>query len=204
MAKPMQREPGSALHIHQSIVDTSTGRNIFSKEDGSEHERFRHFIGGLQRYTPGAIACFAPSVNSYRRFAPDIAAPINVHWGYENRTTGIRVPDSGPESRRVENRFPGADANPYVAIAVSLACGYLGMKQKIKPSEPHRGDAFLEHITVARSLEEALRLLEEDSDLHKVLGARFVKAYVAVKKEEFEAFNKVISSWEREYLLLNV
>lgn len=204
MAKPMQREPGSALHIHQSIVDAKTGRNIFSKEDGSEHERFRHFIGGLQRYTPGAIACFAPSVNSYRRFAPDIAAPINVHWGYENRTTGIRVPDSGPEARRVENRFPGADANPYVAIAVSLACGYLGMKQKIKPSEPHRGDAFQEHITVARSLEEALRLLEEDSDLHKVLGARFVKAYVAVKNEEFEAFNKVISSWEREYLLLNV
>jgi len=204
MAKPMQREPGSALHIHQSVVDARTGKNIFSKEDGSEHERFRHFIGGLQRYTPGAIACFAPSVNSYRRFAPDIAAPINVHWGYENRTTGIRVPDAGPESRRVENRFPGADANPYVAIAVSLACGYLGMKQKIKPSEPHRGDAFQEHITVARSLEEALRLLEEDSDLHKVLGARFVKAYIAVKNEEFEAFNKVISSWEREYLLLNV
>jgi glutamine synthetase len=82
--------------------------------------------------------------------------------------------------------------------------GYLGMKKKIKPSDPHRGDAFLEHITVARGLEEALRLMEEDSDLHKVLGARFVKAYCAVKNEEFEAFNKVISSWEREYLLLNV
>lgn len=204
MAKPMQREPGSAMHIHQSIVDSHTGQNIFSNEDGSENDCFRHFIGGLQRYTPGAIACFAPSVNSYRRFAPDIAAPINVHWGYENRTTGIRVPDSGPEARRVENRFPGADANPYVAIAVSLACGYLGMKQKIRPSDPHTGDAFQEDITVARGLEEALRLLEEDSDLHEVLGPRFVKAYIAVKNEEFEAFNKVISSWEREYLLLNV
>jgi glutamine synthetase len=114
------------------------------------------------------------------------------------------VPDSGPEARRVENRFPGADVNPYVAIAVSLACGYLGMKQKINPSNPHTGDAFLEPITVARNLEEALRRLEEVSDLHKVLGSRFVKAYCAVKKEEFEAFNKVISSWEREYLLLNV
>jgi len=204
MAKPMQREPGSAMHIHQSIVDSKTGQNIFSNEDGSENECFRHFIGGLQRYTPGSIACFAPSVNSYRRFAPDIAAPINVHWGYENRTTGIRVPDSGPDARRVENRFPGADANPYVAIAVSLACGYLGMMQKIRPSDPHTGDAFQEDITVARGLEEALRLLEEDSDLHEVLGPRFVKAYIAVKNEEFEAFNKVISSWEREYLLLNV
>jgi glutamine synthetase len=204
MAKPMQHEPGSALHIHQSIVDSKTGKNIFSNDDGSEHERFRHFIGGLQRYTPGAIACFAPSVNSYRRFAPDIAAPINVNWGYENRTTGIRIPDSKPEARRVENRFPGADANPYVAIAVSLACGYLGMKQKLQPSEPHVGDAFLEPISVARSLEEALRLLQEDSDLHEVLGKQFVQAYCAVKNEEFEAFNKVISSWEREYLLLNV
>jgi glutamine synthetase len=204
MAKPMQHEPGSALHIHQSIVDAKTGKSIFSREDGSEHERFRHFIGGLQKYTPGAIACFAPSVNSYRRFAPDIAAPINVHWGYENRTTGLRVPDSNPQARRVENRFPGADANPYVAIAVSLACGYLGMKQKIEPTQPHDGDAFLEPLMIARSLEEALRLLSETSDLHKVLGIDFVRAYCAVKLEEFEAFNKVISSWEREYLLLNV
>jgi glutamine synthetase len=204
MAKPMEHEPGSALHIHQSIVDIDSGDNIFSNADGSEHERFRHFIGGMQRFTPGAIAFFAPSVNSYRRFAPDIAAPINLHWGYENRTTGLRVPDSSPQARRVENRFPGADANPYLAIAVSLACGYLGMEQKLEASEPHEGDAFLEPIAVARSLEEALRLLEEDNDLTEILGERFVKAYVAVKREEFEAFNKVISSWEREYLLLNV
>jgi glutamine synthetase len=204
MAKPMEHEPGSALHIHQSIVDKGSGENVFSRSDGSEHERFRHFIGGLQQYTPGAIAFFAPSVNSYRRFAPDIAAPINLHWGYDNRTTGLRVPDSPPQARRIENRFPGADANPYLAIAVSLACGYLGMQQKIEPSEPHGGDAFQEPIAVARSLEEALRLLEEDSDLRGVLGARFVEAYIAVKQEEFEAFNKVISSWEREYLLLNV
>ena len=204
MAKPMEREPGSALHIHQSVVDAATGQNIFSNEDGSEHPRFRHFIGGLQKYTPGAIAFYAPSVNSYRRFAPDIAAPVNLHWGYENRTTGIRVPDSAPQARRLENRFPGVDANPYLAIAASLACGYLGMKKKIKPSEPHPGDAFLEPITVARNLQTALGLLEECEDLKNAMGNRFVRAYCAVKREEFEAFNKVISSWEREYLLLNV
>jgi glutamine synthetase len=78
------------------------------------------------------------------------------------------------------------------------------MEQKIEASEPHDGDAFQEPIAVARSLEEAMRLLEEDNDLTEILGERFVKAYVAVKREEFEAFNKVISSWEREYLLLNV
>ena len=204
MAKPMEHEPGSAMHIHQSILDTKTGQNIFSNEDGSEHKRFRHFIGGLQQFTPGAIAFFAPSVNSYRRFAPHIAAPINLHWGYENRTAGIRVPDSSPQARRVENRFPGVDANPYLAIAVSLACGYLGMKQAIEASEPHSGDAFKEPIAVARGLEEALKLLSDNADLKEVLGESLVKAYCAVKQEEFEAFNRVISSWEREYLLLNV
>ena len=204
MAKPMEHEPGSAMHIHQSIVDTKTGLNIFSNEDGTEHERFRHFIGGLQKYTPGAIAFFAPNVNSYRRFAPKIAAPINLHWGYENRTAGIRVPDSSAQARRVENRFPGVDTNPYLAIAVSLACGYLGMKQGIEASEPHTGDAFQEPITIARSLEQALKLLNENDDLKELLGLSFVKAYCAVKQEEFETFNRVISSWEREFLLLNV
>jgi glutamine synthetase len=204
MAKPMEHEPGSAMHIHQSILDTKSGQNIFSNKDGSEHERFRHFIGGLQQFTPGAIAIFAPSVNSYRRFAPHIAAPINLHWGYENRTAGIRIPDSSAQARRVENRFPGVDANPYLAIAVSLACGYLGMKHGIDASEPHSGDAFQEPISVARGLEEALRLLNENDELKEVLGEDFVTAYCAVKQEEFEAFNRVISSWEREYLLLNV
>jgi glutamine synthetase len=204
MAKPMEHEPGSALHIHQSIVDAATGKNIFSNDDGSETELFRYFIGGLQKFTAGAIALFAPSVNSYRRFSPDIAAPVNLHWGYENRTTGIRVPDGSPQARRLENRFPGVDANPYLAIATSLACGYLGMKQKIAPSEPHLGDASLDAITVARNLESGLIMLEESADLQQILGHHFTKAYCAVKREEFEAFNKVISSWEREYLLLNV
>jgi len=204
MAKPMEHEPGSALHIHQSIVDLESGRNIFTGDGEEEHPRFRHFIGGLQQYTPGAIAFFAPSVNSYRRFTPDIAAPVNLHWGYENRTTGLRVPDSSPQARRLENRFPGVDANPYLAIAASLACGYLGMSKAIDPTPPHHGDAFQEPITVARSLEASLRLLERSDDLKEVMGEKFVKAYCAVKREEFEAFNKVISSWEREYLLLNV
>ena len=204
MAKPMEGEPGSALHIHQSVLDRKTAMNIFTEEDGSEHERFRHFIGGLQALIPGAIAFFAPSVNSYRRLSPDFAAPTNMHWGYDNRTAGIRVPDSKPQSRRIENRFPGADCNPYIAIAVSLACGYLGMKNRIDPQPPYGGDAYEEPLAVARSLDEALRLLDDSEELKEVLGDRFVRAYQAVKSHEFEAFNKVISSWEREYLLLNV
>jgi glutamine synthetase len=205
MAKPMQNEPGSAMHIHQSIIDIKTGKNIFNK-DGEFSDDFYHYMGGLQKYTPSAISFFAPNVNSYRRFAPEIAAPMNMKWGIDNRTTGLRVPVSIPEATRIENRFPGADCNPYLAIAASLACGYLGMKEKLKPTEPTTGAAAMEHdsVELSRTLEEALRLLEDCPELCEIMGQSFVDAYVGVKKSEFETFNKVISSWEREHLLLNV
>jgi glutamine synthetase len=205
MAKPMQNEPGSAMHIHQSIIDIKTGKNIFTK-DGELSDAFYHYMGGLQKYTPNAISFFAPNVNSYRRFAPEIAAPMNMKWGIDNRTTGLRVPNSTPEATRIENRFPGADCNPYLAIAASLACGYLGMKEKLRPTEPTSGAAAMENdsVELSRTLEEALRLLEDCPELCEIMGQSFVDAYIGVKKSEFETFNKVISSWEREHLLLNV
>jgi glutamine synthetase len=204
MAKPMESEPGSSMHIHQSIVDSKTGKNIFVDSDGKENDLFRHYIGGLQRFTKHAMPFYAPNVNSYRRFAKDISAPINLSWGYDNRTTGIRVPESSAQAKRVENRFSGVDVNPYLAIAATLASGYLGMKMKIEPSEPCEGSSYDEEIEVARTLEHAARLLDECPELRDILGDTFVDAYVAVKALEYEEFNKVISSWEREHLLLNV
>jgi glutamine synthetase len=204
MSRPMEREPGSSMHIHQSLCRRSDGGNVFSDGAGGFSETFMHYIGGLQRYLPFVISLLAPNVNSYRRFAPDIAAPITLHWGPDNRTVGFRVPDSTPEATRVENRFAGADANPYLAFAATLTCGYLGMKHRVEPTEPFRGNAYDEEITVARTLEEALRYVDESPEVVEVLGADFVGAYRAVKLVEFERFNRVISSWEREYLLLNV
>ena len=204
MAKPMQAEPGSALHIHQSVLDLDSGRNIFIDEQGEESDRFRHYIGGLQRFTPNLISFYAPNVNSYRRLAPDISAPINLNWGYDNRTTAFRVPQSEPAATRVENRFPGADANPYLALAASLASGYLGMEQQLEPTRPHGGTANEDEVEVARTLEEGLRLLQSTPELVDIFGELFLAAYTAVKLDEFEEFNRVISSWEREHLLLNV
>ena len=154
---------------------------------------------------PNALPFIAPNVNSYRRFSPEIAAPINMKWGFDNRTCGLRIPNSQPNANRIENRFPGADANPYLAMASSLACGYLGIIEKIDPSEPFKGVAYEdEEITLARSLGEGLRLLDECEALKDILGEQFVEAYHSVKSLEYEEFNQVISSWEREYLLLNV
>lgn len=204
MAKPIQGQPGSAMHIHQSIVDKKTGRNIFTNEDGSESEAFRHFIGGMQRHVPNALVMFAPYVNSYRRLTPDMACPVNNAWGYDNRTTAFRVPISGPQARRVENRLPSSDANPYLALAASLGCGWLGIVNNIEPTEPTADTANEGSIELPRGLLEAVALLEGEEQFDRVFGHEFVGLYAGLKRGEFETFMQVISPWEREFLLLNV
>ena len=204
MAKPMETEPGSAMHVHQSVVDAATGRNIFSDEAGNESTLFRHFIGGLEKYVPPAMLLFAPHVNSYRRLSRFQSAPMNVHWGYDNRTCGIRIPNSGPASRRVENRVPGVDVNPYLAMAATLACGYLGMVEGLTPSPPTPESAEHIHGDLPRNLEDAILQLRGCPTLAGILGPLFVQAFCEVKELEFATFSRVISSWEREHLMLLV
>jgi glutamine synthetase len=158
----------------------------------------------MQRYIPAAMVLVAPYVNSYRRLSRHTAAPINIEWGHDNRTVGIRSPISSPAARRVENRVIGADANPYVAMAMTLACGYLGLKNKIKPKPEMKGDAYLAPYSLPRSLGEALDWLRREPDLHEVLGKEFITIYTEIKELEFDEFMKVISPWEREHLLLHV
>ncbi|MDX8463093.1 glutamine synthetase family protein [Mesorhizobium sp. RIZ17] len=204
MAKPIQGQPGSAMHIHQSVLDKKTGKNIFSAEDGSETDAFFHFIGGMQKHVPNALVMFAPYVNSYRRLTQQASAPVNNKWGYDNRTTAFRVPRSDPAARRVENRIPSSDANPYLALAASLACGLVGMNNKIKAEPPVLTTANADEIDLPRGLLEAVGLFEDDTELGAILGKSFAATYTAIKRAEFETFMEVISPWEREYLLLNV
>jgi len=117
---------------------------------------------------------------------------------------GFRSPLATPAARRIENRVIGADANPYVALAATLACGYLGIMNQIEPSPECRGDAYLGDFQLPRSLGEALTLLREQSDLHDVLGKSFITVYTEIKEVEYAEFMKVISPWEREHLLLHV
>ena len=203
MAKPIEDEPGSAMHIHHSVLDAA-GANIFSAADGTETPAFQHFIGGLQEYLPSVIALMAPYVNSYRRYVKDHAAPINLEWARDNRTTGIRVPISDARARRVENRLAGMDCNPYLGIAASLACGYLGLTQRSKPGAEFRGDAYDADAELPRGLHTALDLFDAAEGIHQVLGPDFARVYSIVKRAEYEEFLQVISPWEREHLLLNV
>ena len=203
MAKPIEGEPGSAMHIHHSVLDAD-GRNIFSGPQGGETERFFNFIGGLQKHLPSAIALLAPYVNSYRRYTRDHAAPINLEWARDNRTTGIRIPISDPIARRVENRLAGMDCNPYLGIAASLACGLLGMDEGARPDAQFKGDAYDGEEDIPRDFFSAVSLFDEAEDLHSILGPDFARVYSIVKRAEYEEFLQVISPWEREHLLLNV
>jgi glutamine synthetase len=204
MAKPIEGEPGSAMHIHHSVVDLKSGKNIFSDRKGAETDAFFHFIAGMQNHLPGAVALLAPYVNSYRRYVPDFAAPINLEWARDNRTTGLRVPISGPEARRVENRLAGMDCNPYLGLAASLACGYLGLMEARMPKPECKGDAYNVESDLPYNMGDALDLLEEDAALREVLGMEFCQVYDSVKRNEYKEFLQVISPWEREHLLLNV
>ena len=203
LAKLSPEHPGSSLHIHQSIVDAA-GNNVFSNSDGSASERFGHYIGGLQAFMHQAFLLFAPYANSYRRFMSSWSSPVNLEWGADNRTTGYRVPDSPPEARRVENRLAGSDVNPYLAIAGTLACGYLGMLRKTEPRPAIEGSAHDIPYALHRHFYEALDSFRESAAMRDSLGDDFVTAYAAMKEQEYRDYQQRIPEWELAELMQTV
>jgi glutamine synthetase len=203
MAKPMAGEAGSSMHLHQSLVDAQ-GRNVFSQADGSASESFLHYIGGLQAYTPDLMLLYAPTVNSYRRYVAGSQAPTNVQWGHDNRTAGLRVPVSPPAARRVENRLAGADANPYLAMAATLAAGLAGMQERLQPTEPVQGNGYHQARGLPHTFSTAHEQMAHSVHAPRLLGARFVQAYLAVKGLEHQSYLAEVSAWERRFLLPQV
>ena len=203
MAKPIADEPGSAMHIHHSFLD-SDGNNIFVGPQGGETDAFYHVIAGLQKHLPSVIAMLAPYVNSFRRYVKDHAAPINLEWARDNRTTGIRIPLSSPNARRVENRLAGMDCNPYLGIAASLACCYLGLEDQERPDKQYKGEAYDGEQDLPRGVFQSLDLFDAAERMHEVMHPEFARVFSIVKRTEYDEFLQVISPWEREHLLLNV
>lgn len=200
MAKPLPGQPGSSMHLHQSVVDQH-GDNVFSRADGEASETFYGFIAGLQRYLPELMPLFCPSPNSYRRFVKGMAAPVNLSWGLDNRSVGLRVPVSGPEGRRVENRLPGCDANPYLSLAASLGAGLLGIEGRLQPSEPATGNVFKsERASLPNTLDAACEAMAGGDAAAQLFGAEFSAAYLAVKEVELTHYHSQITPWERQYL----
>lgn len=203
MAKPIAGSSGSSMHLHVSVVDAQ-GRNVFSQEDGSESASFKYFIAGLQTFGPDLMLMLAPNVNSYKRYVSGSQAPVNLQWGYDNRTTGLRIPASGPDARRVENRVAGADANPYLAIAASLAAGLKGVQEQLTPSEPLSSNGYDQAHSLPRNMEAALHKMQDSMFARQALSDDFVTGYCAVKALEFENYQGEISAWERRFLLPQV
>jgi len=201
MAKPYPDRIGSGLHIHASIVDEN-GRNILDDGTASGSDALRHAIGGLQALMPESMALFAPSINSYRRFQPDMFAPVNRRWGYNNRSAGMRVPLSPGEARRIEHRAAGADANPYFALAAVLAGLHHGLVNRLDPGAPATGNVSGEpDLALPFTIDDALARLKDASVLPAYLGEETAALYGETKRLETARFRKLISPAEYDWYL---
>ena len=201
MAKPFVDQTGNGMHVHCSVMDEQ-GNNIFNDgtEDGSL--KLRHAIGGLQATLGDAMAFFAPNLNSFRRFGPNLFVPVNRTWGYNNRSVAFRVPNGSPESRRVEHRVSGADANPYLVLAAILAGIHHGIVNEIDPGEPAEGNACeVMDEGIPFYLPSALKRLRNSDVMREYLGDRYVDVYAETKMLEYDKFQRAISPLEYDWYL---
>jgi glutamine synthetase len=201
MAKPYLDRAGCGLHIHLSILDRD-GRNIFAGGDEAGSELLRHAIGGLQALMPESMALFAPSQNSYRRFQPDMFAPVNRSWGINNRSAGMRIPAGPEDARRVEHRVAGADANPYLALAAVLAGVHHGLLKKLDPGAPAKGNVTKEpDPALPFSIDAALAKLAAAEVLPAYLGEDTLALYRETKRIEAERLRRFIPPTEYDWYL---
>ena len=201
MAKPYGDRAGNGLHIHLSVVDASGG-NIFDNGTEEGSEALNHAIGGLQALMPESMVLFAPNVNSYRRFQPDMFAPVNRRWGYNNRSTGLRIPAGPNDARRIEHRVSGADANPYLALAGVLAGVLHGLAKKLAATAPSTGNVSRDpDPALAFGIDDALAKLGLASALAEYMGEETLALYSETKRIEAQRLRKVITPAEYDWYL---
>jgi glutamine synthetase len=205
MGKPFNDQGGSGTHLHLSL--NRNGANAFAADgpDGVSDE-LRWFIAGTLEHARALMAFLNPTINAFRRIQPDSLAPTHANWGFDNRSTFVRVPPERGGATRVEIRVGDGAANPYLAIAAVLAAGTDGVRRRLEPTEPVAGDAYRadpEHAggRLPTSLDEALDALEADDVLTTALGTEIVDTFLAVKRFETERHRAWVSDWEiQEYL----
>lgn len=202
MGKPFNGEPGSGFHVHMSLLNNE-GMNVFY--DPSEEDQlslvFKNFIGGVVDHGPALMLFLAPTVNAYKRLVPDSLVPLFANWGYDNRTTFIRIPGDRGAGTRMELRVGDASANPYLISAVILLAGYCGLKYKKDPGSPIIGDASGKGHELPADLDKSIQALLADKVLTDLIGTPMVNAITAMKRVESERFRKYVTDWEfNEYV----
>jgi glutamine synthetase len=196
-----EQADSQSIHLHMSLKDAQ-GQAVFHDPAG-EHgmsQTFRHFLGGLQAYLGDMTLIFQPTVNSYRRFAPGTFAPPGLTWGYENRTTCLRVVGHDAGSLRVENRMPGADTNPYLTVAATVAAGVAGILEGLEPDAEIKGNGYAQEAPrdFARSMPEAIERLRGSALARDWLGDRFVEAFAATREFQHGEFQRKVPDVELE------
>jgi len=199
MAKYAFDKVGSSCHVHSSVWDADGTTSLMWDEDGPHHmsDVFRGWLGGQLAATRELAWCFAPYVNSYKRYQPDSWAPTAIGWGKDNRTLGLRVVSHGA-GYRVESRIPGADANPYLAMAAQVAAGLHGIEHGLDPGEPYEGNGYTAEDLprVPHTLVDAIELLEGSTIAREAFGEQVHRHLVNTAVQEWNEFNRTVTDWE--------
>jgi len=210
MAKLDPQLPGCSGHIHQSLWDAGGETNLFAGEEGGLSDLAGRFVAGQVAHMREVTPLFAPTINSYKRFAPDTWAPVRATWGVENRTCALRaITGPGASAARIEHRAAGADQNPYLALAAGLLSGLAGVEAELDPPAPVQGNAYaLDDASgfpaLPVDLAEAAELLAGSAVARDWLGDPFVEHFAATRRWEVREHRKAITDWELQRYLESV
>ncbi len=199
MAKWSADDVGSSCHFHVSLTDAATGAPSFDAIDGTSagSQRFRHFLGGIIAASRDLTLCWAPTVNSYKRFLPGSWAPTAVAWGHDNRTCGYRIVGHGAGTR-LESRIPGADVNGYIAAAALIGAGIRGIEQGIEPPPPTVGNAYESDVErIPWTFPEAIECFAASDVAREILGDDVHHHLENSARQEWAAANHAVTDWER-------
>ncbi|MGE3728474.1 MAG: glutamine synthetase family protein, partial [Candidatus Sericytochromatia bacterium] len=199
MAKPSMSLPGCSGHIHQSLWDEKGNRFYDANDPQRMSPLFRQYLAGQLMGLPEVLPMYAPTINSYKRLVEGYWAPTRPTWGVDNRTTALRVIPGSSKSTRIEVRIPGADVNPYLAMAASIASGLYGIEKQLELTVPAiQGNAYAatEVPLLPRNLAESSERMAQSEFAQEILGERFVKHFTTTRFWECKQFHNTVTDWE--------
>lgn len=201
MAKWNSELAGQSGHTHLSLLDLDNKPLFYDPEDvHGMSQQMRHFIGGQLTLLPELACMFAPNVNSYARLLPGTWAPVSANWGIDNRTVAVRVLGGSANSKRLEFRVPGSDANPYLALSAAIAAGLWGIENRVDPGSPVIGNGYIEETCLERrlpqTLDEAADRFEASEVARELFGDKFVSHFSQMRRFEAEQSRSAVTDWQ--------